>query len=463
LISRIHGYSSTVFKICEATPALSQVLARRTVQLVYGTGKEEEAKEEEEEAKEDMKRAEENPVEKEETKDPLEQYLGIHSGIARILQMGYLSVVILGGRAITKVSDSSTALVLWDSLANLGAFQVRVQDTVDLEELLKVLLKLEVSSRDEMSYLLLSLLGEDKHVAGEGHNWVLGARVEHILSTGEEWLLPTFLESTQLPSSVGHDDSSFPFPFEAPLISADNVIAPTKKSVERDENISSSCESSAFGVALCKVLVHIGVQHAFVHLNMRAHRWMTDIIRNVEAATDQDMLSFPPIRLACIPNYVETSISSHPDATSTQVLSFVLGSVLTSLGEDPDERAQTIALMSVHRLMLAVDDRMAERPPNKTDGKTLATLMLTCLKAVSHPLLPPLLNSVRDVISRAPAATSDVESKPGAEVAAEPFSREWFKEDLFQVIGRTEDTPRRVALAKWYLETLECLSVGGKL
>ena len=54
--------------------------------------------------------------------DPLAEFLGVHSGIARILQMSYLASVLIGAQCVTNADTNLTAVML-DTLANLSAFQ----------------------------------------------------------------------------------------------------------------------------------------------------------------------------------------------------------------------------------------------------------------------------------------------------------------------------------------------------
>jgi hypothetical protein len=244
---------------------------------------------------------------------------------------------------------------------------------------------------------------------------------------------------------------------------------------------------------LCEVLVAVGVRHAFVHLNLRAHRWLTSAVaatdpvagtrtsharqgpsraassaKSLRSRTHREDETLPTplspqLRLALVPAYIEAALESHPDGTSTKALAFATASVLTALGQDPDERAQGLAVMAVRRIAFAVDERVAGRPKGKRDGPKLAALLFTSLKAVPLPALPQALETAADVVERAPALAPAPApaAPPSAEVA--PLTHAWMVDCLFGVISRTEDPQRRLLLAKWFLEHVQGMSYHARL
>jgi hypothetical protein len=173
----------------------------------------------------------------------------------------------------------------------------------------------------------------------------------------------------------------------------------------------------------------------------------------------------PQLRLALVPGYLEAALESHPDGTPTKVLAFATASVLTALGQDPDERAQGLAVMAIRRIAFAVDERAAGRPNTKRDGPKLAALLFTCLKAVPLPALPQALETAADVVSRAPAAgpAPAATAAPSTPAELAPLTHAWMVDCLFGVISRTEDPQRRLLLAKWFLEHVQGLSYHARL
>ena len=67
-----------------------------------------------------------------------------------------------------------------------------------------------------------------------------------------------------------------------------------------------------------------------------------------------------PLRLACIPHYVSTTLESYPN-TPTVTMSYAVASVLTALGRDRDERAQAVAVVAFAKMAAAVDKHTAGR------------------------------------------------------------------------------------------------------
>lgn len=411
---RLHKFAVHVHRICRDDAELTGVLARRTTLALYGTG--------------EVSTSEENNVEQATPVD-----LGIHAELARLLQMGYLTTIVIGAKTVPLTSDW---VLVWDAMANLNAFQVRVQDTVDLEDLLKRMLHME---EERGVGVLLGLLGigedddgtdmndfgvADPRAKGMRHDdprkqlydWVLAGRLEFLLDTGEEWL------HDKLPESA----------------------------------------------ALATLLLDVAVAHPFVHLNMRAHRWITDMLRNYASGQSEvkaDPLGPPPLPLAIIPSYVDASIEAHPHATATRTLSFAIGSTLTALSNQHEERAQPLALMTLERLMLALDDRIAGRPEFKQDGAILAKILFSSLKATAWPIFPMAVDEVVDVIERAPLTLSqdhseevslsdekDSETPPDG---SSRISRKELVELMFNAIQTTDDQPRRMYLAKAYLKLVQ--------
>uniref|UniRef100_A0A7S3LP61 Uncharacterized protein n=2 Tax=Aplanochytrium stocchinoi TaxID=215587 RepID=A0A7S3LP61_9STRA len=96
----------------------------------------------------------------------------------------------------------------------------------------------------------------------------------------------------------------------------------------------------------------------------------------------------------------------------------------------------------------------------KTKGVNLTSLVNTSLKAVPLPILPFVLDKVKERIDLAPEqsemlADDDDIPSGGMKKTYVPFSKEWHKNNLFGAIGRTDNAPRRTYLALWYMREIQ--------
>jgi len=382
---RIHKFSASVFSNIREKEMLCTVVARRSVLALY-----------------DANEGEED--------------LGIHAATVRAMQTMYLCVIILFDSIVRGSSDSGQErwLLAFDTIANLNAFQVRVGETIDLEEWIQLMIKLDGSSSAAYKCFEMLLVphldASDKAVLKRGktglnfYDWILGARLEQVLNVAEDALLQHLKSCAN-----GEPD-------------ADPVAS-----------------------GLVEILFRIAVEHSFKHLNLRAHRWLTETIA-IEDGKDITSKNFVPLKFAIVPEYTEEALESHPFATETRDLAFVVGSTLTSLGSTTNEKAQGIALMEIERMIMTVEDRLCGRPEWKKDGEKLTTLLFTSLKAAPLPTMRAALEDVAEMIDR-----------------QEDEKRFKLKENLFGAIQKTEDVKRRILLAKWYLTRIEGHTQGGKL
>jgi len=224
-----------------------------------------------------------------------------------------------------------------------------------------------------------------------------------------------------------------------------------------------------------RFLVQTGIHHPMQALNVRSHTWLSDVVKGLKSqqilvhnGTTQDDTSGSIVSIAfsLVLVYANAAIESFPLATNAHLLSFAIGSLFTTLSQCVDKRAQGLALILFHRLNDAAINNIKGLPMAtsdqsrdllKTKGVNLVTLKHTSLKALPLPVLPHALDKVKEVIVNAP---DDGEEAVGSSVtsAPKPFSRSWYMSNIFGVINRTDDTPRRTLLALWYMRELE----GGK-
>ena len=153
-------------------------------------------------------------------------------------------------------------------------------------------------------------------------------------------------------------------------------------------------------------------------------------------------------------------------------MSFVVASIFTTLGADQDERAQAIAVMVYDKLASAVSDHVAGKvtaAQKKPAGPILCTLMFTALKAISLPALPSAMRRAAEIVHKKEGSAEEAEQSGHDDIggsnesASKPLSHPWMLENLFGVISRTDDAPRRLLLCKWYLEDIQNLTTGGRL
>ncbi|GBG28837.1 Peroxisomal membrane protein PEX14 [Hondaea fermentalgiana] len=465
---RMHAFATHVHRLCRDDEGLTGVIARRTILALYGTGEEAAATS----ADGDGSSAGEGDTGSGGSPPPVD--LGTHAELARLLQMGYLTVVIIGTKTAPLTDDW---MLIWDAMASLNAFQVRVQDTVDLEDLLKRMLRME---GDRGAQILMDLLGtrddevyDDEEDNGEEENidkndGVKGGAALKLRELGQN------RAGRQTPRIRWSTD-----PRAKPAKgSSKDVLDPRKQLFDwvfagRLECLLDTGEAWLHdkvrtSASLVSLLIDVAVAHPFVHLNMRAHRWITDMLHAYADAQDSAVLAKanpldpPPLGLAIVPTYIDASIQAHPHATTTRTLSFAIGSTLSALAAQPDERAQPLALMCLQRFMLALDDRIAGRPKYKQDGAILARILLAALKAVPLPVFPLALDQTVDIIERAPMPESITVGAGGDSASLEGGSAKLTRKELvdlmFNAIQTTDDQPRRTLLAKAYLRLVQSSS-----
>ena len=524
---RLFRYARGVYLLCRRDAGLANELAHRVVSYTYGEQEQDQevdegedkaeefhqredkvVKEEvEEDAEEDSDESDVEEAEhvREEVKveeDPLDEYLRELAPLARILHMCYLSVVLIGGKVAPSLRREE-ALALWDAMAYLAAFQVRVPETVELEDWLVALLQLEDAGPTVSSVVagyLAGLLSDLTDEAGELKegldvvDWVIGARVEHLLRTGEEQLLPALKCLANRPANELKSDGvdrQFQRNLDllTPIDKLGNGLSRCKELVK-----SKGFSESFFATRLRSILVDLGVKHRLKALNVRAHQWVTGVVA-VEDDTELlseagEQMDILPYKFAIVPSYVDACIHSFPGSTSEDLLSFAFGSVLTSCASSGDIQAQALALVVFDALCQAAAKAAKEAGQTKLDvdkkrGITFYTLLFTCLKALPLPALEQSLEwyvfslpsacmvvhqrcRVKDVIESAKAETTVNEEKTeeagddqskSTYVAPLPFSRDWLITCLYGVIQRTGDTGRRKLLALWFLQFIHAAPI----
>jgi len=464
VLQRLRQHTISVFDACGGDAGLGHILARRTTHLLYGsTGdtvdgeavgnkennsngdtssdiKRKEVVDETEDEEEDVDN--ETPKQEEAVNpapDLLEQQLGVHSGLARLMQMGYISVVVLGNKAVSKGLDSD-AWMLLDTLANLNAFQVRVQDVVQLESVLPHIMGLRnPETANALVYRMVTSPAVLKVTSKV--NWMVAARTEYLMGVFEPYVLDRWRRICSSQSYISTSHVKLP---ELKIISSRSVmegrsLKKKKRAKEVEKAFVVSDPEMASSVYDC--ILNIAIVHEFEHLNHRGHSWMTSMIAQIHDKIEPEL----PLRLTAIVPYVEMSLRSRDTKGST--LSFVFGSIFTSLSRDPDPRSHCICVMAFDRLLLAIESLQRT---DRTDGPILYALLFACLKAVPVYMIDHAQNSVSLLMGN--AINNDT-----------AMSRDALQKSLFGAILRTSEAPRRTILARWFLQSIEGLTLGGHL
>ena len=442
IVGRLFQYARGMYLLCRKDSGLANDLARRVVSYTYGEQeqdvqdadeegvngidqggnsavekdpqKDEDSDEDLDEDSDDgmgqdgdddsqVDRASKNHPEVEPQEDPLDAYLGELAPLARILHMCYLSVVLIGGNIAPSLRVEE-ALSLWDSMAFLAAFQVRVPETVELEDWLVALLQLEDTGKERsvVAGYIIGLLAEHTNDVGElkdGENvedWVVGTRVEHLLRTAEKQLLPALKGLANIPVNALKTELldiqlQRRLDEHTPMNKLGDGVARCKELVKA-KDISTSFYATRFR----SILIDIGVRHRLKALNVRAHQWVAGTVTTEECEKEAngggDTLEDLPYKFAVVPSYVDACIESFPAATSEELLSFAFGSVLTGCATSADIQAQSLALVVFEELSMAAQDAATKAQESKADvdkkrGITFFTLLFTCLKATPLPAL----------------------------------------------------------------------------
>lgn len=286
---------------------------------------------------------------------------------------------------------------------------VRVPETVELEDWLRTLLSLESlkvvhterppNTALRLTTMLIEHLSPDGLIAespiirefqdGNIHyDWVLAARIEHILNTGESHILPAFIENAKKPLKD----------FELSQKEKKNSAVKSSKTLgngqeKLKEGFKDIQHVSTFCNVVRRVLIDIGVQHPLTALNVRTHRWICEVLGDESSYCVEDGL---PWRISLVPEYSKSTLLSYPFATKDQLLSYAFGSIFTAMAHAPDMRSQCLSLVAYQFLR---QEAMActhlylskNRDIDKKRGVTFWLLIFMSLKAISLPLIPQVL------------------------------------------------------------------------
>jgi hypothetical protein len=403
VFERAHAHAQRVF-LHWAGSAPARVVARRLVQKAYDP---------------------------EQAARPLEQVLGVHADLGRVLNTNFMCLVVVL-EPLLQPEAPVQAFLAWDALAFLGAGLVPAQDALRFQRWIEtvagfdpdavwrtLVAQLRVQKppalqqgelqqgelqqgelqQGELQQGERAVEEEEEEEDARSRDYLLGARAEYLLDTGARFLWKGWLAAA----------------------------------VRREDDDA--------GEAFVGVL-ELGAAHRFASLNKRAHLWMQDAVERCRGTDAGEAGDGEPLALRRAGAFLGVSVGAcGKGAAELGTSAFCVASVMTSLATTGNPCAALVAARGFAA--------MTQRVTRAKASRDLFTLLCTSLKVVPLGVLPFALKRMAQVFrtARFLQGLKDDVGPMGLDVGV--------MEDVMRgVVNRTDDSSRRAVLGAWFAKLL---------